>query len=351
MSDHLELRNAIVDLDHNTNSFEQLALEVFRYQYANNEVYKQYVDFLGRNTFEINRIEKIPFLPIEFFKSHKILSTTDPAKAIFESSGTTSSQTSKHYVTDLNLYDFLSRKTFESMYGHMTDYHIFALLPSYLERSNSSLIYMVRNFILDSYSSFSNFYQGEFDKLIINIKEAAKDNRKILLIGVSFALLDLAENNDLSEQLRVISDKLVVMETGGMKGKRKELTREELHGILTKAFGLKNIHSEYGMTELLSQAYSTEMGLFSVPNQMKILLREVNDPFSYIPGFAIGNSNESKRYRGKTGGINIIDLANIYSCSFIETKDLGSYSEDYKHFKVMGRFDSSDVRGCNLLLS
>jgi hypothetical protein len=289
-------------------------------------VYQAYVNSLNRDVDKIDRLEKIPFLPIEFFKSHKVVTGQMEEFHVFQSSGTTSSQTSHHFVSDLPFYEHLSRKTFEQFYGPLTDYHLFALLPSYLERNNSSLVYMVQNFI-------------------------ASDNRKILLLGVTFGLLDLAENEALSNMMKDVSDKLIVMETGGMKGRRKEMIREDVHEILTSAFGVKSIHSEYGMTELLSQGYSKGEGLFDLPNTMRVLLREVNDPFTYLPSFLLGNPEVQVKYRGKSGGINVIDLANIDTCSFIETKDLGSFSEDYTQFRVVGRFDNSDLRGCNLLVN
>ncbi|MDT4852303.1 hypothetical protein FQZ97_865270 [compost metagenome] len=252
-------------------------------------------------------------------------------------------------MADLPLYEILSRKTFEQMYSPLSDYHIFALLPSYLERNNSSLVYMVQNFIYYSYSPFSGFFLNNTAEMVDRMTAAAKDHRKILLIGVTFGLLDLLENEMLTQKIRALSDRLMVMETGGMKGRRKEMIREELHAILTAGFGVEAIHSEYGMTELLSQGYSKGHGIFHLPPSMKVLLREINDPFTYLPHFSIGNKPEEQKQR--TGGINVIDLANIDSCSFIETKDLGVYTEDYSGFRVVGRFDNSDIRGCNLLLA
>lgn len=389
MSVRDELKSALIHLNTDPRAFEALALDVFKYQYAHNEVYKRFVDTLGKSPEKIDRIEKIPFLPIEFFKSHTVTTFDAEPQIVFESSGTTSSTTSRHFVSDLALYEVLSRKTFEQMYGSLTDYHIFALLPSYLERNNSSLVYMVQNFIYYSYSQYSGFFLDNMTEMVKQMTEAAKDDRKILLIGVTFGLLDLAEAQShelralssqltahgsrlsgfssqvsalrfqptaLSSQLSAYSSqlsaqdsRLIIMETGGMKGRRKEMVREELHKILGNAFGVSSIHSEYGMTELLSQGYSKGDGLFHLPSSMKVLLREVNDPFTYLPHFAIGEKNEEVRQR--TGGINVIDLANIDSCSFIETKDLGVYADDYSGFRVVGRFDNSDVRGCNLLVS
>ena len=346
-----ELKSAIINLGNQPLAFEEIALEIFKYQYQLNPVYKQYVDSLKKDTKKIDRIEKIPFLPIEFFKTHRVLNQNAESQLVFESSGTTSQNTSQHHISDLTLYELLSKKTFEQFYGPLTDYHIFALLPSYLERNNSSLVYMVQNFLYYSYSTQGGFFLDNLPKMFSKIREAAESDRKILLLGVSFALLDVAENENFSKTLKEISPKLTVMETGGMKGRRKELIREELHSVLTNAFGVNEIHSEYGMTELLSQGYSKGNGIFELPATMKILLREINDPFTYLPSFAIGDQTQTVKYRGKTGGINVIDLANIDSCSFIETKDLGSFTEDYSKFSVMGRFDHSDVRGCNLLVS
>ncbi len=349
MSIRNELKSALITLPPDARRFEELALEVFQYQYAHNPLYRQYADSLGKTPATVKRTEKIPFLPIEFFKSHTVATGFTEPQLVFESSGTTSAQTSRHAVADLTLYEVLSRKTFEQMYSPLSDYHIFALLPSYLERNNSSLVYMIQNFIYYSYSPFSGFFLDNTEEMVEKMTAAAADQRKILLVGVTFGLLDLLENERLAQQIRALSDRLIVMETGGMKGRRKEMIREELHAILTAGFGVATIHSEYGMTELLSQGYSKGNGVFHLPPAMKVLLREVNDPFVYLPHFSIGSKPEEQRQR--TGGINVIDLANIDSCSFIETKDLGVYTEDYSGFRVVGRFDNSDIRGCNLLLA
>ncbi len=349
-----ELKSAVLQLDQHPLHFERLALEVFNFQYETNPVYHAYVRNLNVKPLSVNRIEKIPFLPVEFFKTQKVISGPTNPQLVFESSGTTARTTSRHYVSDLPFYELLSQKIFENFYGPLTDYHIFALLPSYLERNNSSLVYMVRNFIYRSFSQESGFFLNNPEDLLRSIQETSEKSgpkRKILLIGVTFALLDLAENQHYASLLRNHSEDLIVMETGGMKGRRKELLREEVHEILTRAFGVEKIHSEYGMTELLSQGYSKGDGIFDLPASMKILLREVNDPFTYLPSFALGDENQNVKYRGKSGGINVIDLANIDSCSFIETKDLGSFSEDYKQFRIMGRFDNSDLRGCNLMVN
>jgi phenylacetate-coenzyme A ligase PaaK-like adenylate-forming protein len=352
MTERDDLKASLVSLRENPFHFEALALAVFQFQYKHNPIYKQYVNDLGRSPQKVDRLEKIPFLPIEFFKKHTIVSGPSTPSVVFESSGTTGADTSKHYVADLPLYEHLSRQTFESFYGPLTDYHIFALLPSYLERTNSSLVYMVQNFIFHAYSQESGFYLENKAELVANIKKATNSGRKILLLGVSFALLDLAEDTAASAVLKNMpNNQLIVMETGGMKGKRKELIREELHGLLCQAFGVSAIHSEYGMTELLSQGYSKADGIFKLPKSMKVLLREINDPFAYLPSFKIGTKQPATSQKNKTGGLNIIDLANIDSCSFLETKDLGCFTEDYASFKIMGRFDNSDVRGCNLLVN
>ncbi len=347
-----ELKANLLSLGSDPLDFERLALDIFNYQYHTNDVYRIFVDSLGRKISEIDRLEKIPFLPISLFKSNTIVSGQQVIKHVFESSGTTGSEVSQHHISDLGLYEANCKRIFEQAYGPLTDYHIFALLPSYLERNSSSLVYMVRNFLEHSFTDMGGFYLDNHKRMLAKIAKAyKKDKRKILLIGVSFALLDLSENTELAQQLSQFADRLIVMETGGMKGRRKELVREELHEQLATAFGLTEIHSEYGMTELLSQAYSKGHGVFEMPVSMRIRLREINDPFTYLPYFNVGNADQHSKPNPKTGGLNIIDLCNIDSCAFIETQDLGSYTTDYKYFKVMGRFDNSDVRGCNLLIS
>lgn len=343
-----ELKSALFSLQNDTLEFEKIALEIFRYQYHYNAVYNNYVEYLGRNINKIDRIEKIPFLPIGLFKSHSIIANNLTVSRVFESSGTTGAITSRHLVADLPLYEAHSKRIFELQYGHLTDYHLFALLPSYLERNNSSLVYMVQSFLNSSYSEFGGFFLDDYQLLYAQLHKALIENqRKIILLGVSFALLDLSENKNFKDLFEKYPDRIIVMETGGMKGRRKEMIREELHEILCKSFNVNSIHSEYGMTELLSQAYSDGQGVFNLPFSMKILLREINDPFSYLPHFKIG---EQKEFKNKTGGINVIDLANVDSCSFIETQDLGQYTDDYKGVRIMGRFDNSDVRGCNLMV-
>ena len=341
--------------------FDSLALEVFKYQAEHNLVYKKYLQCLSIQVDRILKIEQIPFLPIEFFKTQTIISGEDNTVITFESSGTTGQNTSQHHVKDPDFYAEIAEQIFEKFYGKLSDFQILALLPSYLERTNSSLIYMVEHFIKKSGNPNSGFYLDDYEGLANALKaglsqktEESKngeqksniENRKskTLLIGVTFGLLDFAESGiDLSFLQHI--DNLIVMETGGMKGRRKELLREEVHEILTSKFHVETIHSEYGMTELLSQGYSKGEGIFDLPVSMKILLRDVNDPFNYI-------SNS------RSGGINVIDLANVDSCSFIETKDLGSWeleqltitSFQQSKFRILGRFDNSDIRGCNLMI-
>ena len=309
--------------------FDRLALEVFRFQYNNVLVYRTFCNLLNTNVSEVKTVEHIPFLPIQFFKSNEIISENLTEQIVFTSSGTTGSITSKHYVADLKLYEKSFLKAFEKQYGNPSSFTILALLPSYLERDGSSLIYMVESLIEKSNNPNSGFYLYETDALIEKLNFLEDSGQKIILIGVSYALLDLIEKR------RFQLKNTIVMETGGMKGRRKEMIKEELHQILKKGFGVQKIHSEYGMTELLSQAYSVGDGLFSCPPWMKILTRDTEDAFSYT--------------LGKTGGINVIDLANLYSCSFIATQDLGKTFDDGT-FEVLGRFDSSDIRGCNLMI-
>ncbi|RYU94405.1 LuxE/PaaK family acyltransferase [Emticicia agri] len=348
-----ELKSAVLQINEhsqNPHTFEELALEVFRFQASANPVYKAYLGFLRINPQKINRIDKIPFLPIQFFKYHKVITDHAPTQMVFESSGTTQQNTSKHYVSDLPFYEHISQKIFEQFYGPVTDYHILALLPSYLERNNSSLVYMVQSFIYRTYSRESGFYLNNTTELIQKLQQLSDNSqthRKVLLIGVTFALLDLVENEHELDFLKNSKDNLIVMETGGMKGRRKELLREEVHEILTSRLPIQKVHSEYGMTELLSQGYSKGGGVFELPNTMKILLREINDPFKIISSQYLPDAAKEMTIRG---GINVIDLANIDSCSFIETQDLGAYQVNSQQFSVIGRFDNSDIRGCNLLV-
>lgn len=309
--------------------FNEVALMVFGFQYRNNKTYQEFCNHLGRTPKEVTLLEQIPFLPIEFFKSRKVVCDSDFHDIIFTSSGTTGTVTSKHYVTDLSLYQESFRKGFSHFYGDIKEYTVLALLPSYLERSGSSLIYMANDMIESSEAKESGFYLHNIDELAEQIKTLDQSGRKILLIGVSFALLDLIETHQFSLK------NTIVMETGGMKGRRKELIRNELHHLLGKGFGLKKIHSEYGMTELLSQAYSKGDGIFGCPPWMKVIIRDPEDPLTLLPP-------------GKSGGMNIIDLANLNSCSFIASQDLGKLKGD--NFEVIGRFDHSDIRGCNLMV-
>ena len=321
--------NAIFKIK-NRKEFEDLALQVFNFQFHNNKVYRSFCDLLYIHPSDIKSIEQIPFLPIQFFKSHKVLSSSLEIETVFTSSATTGSITSKHYVSNLSIYEQSFTRGFEHFYGDIKDYTILALLPSYLEREGSSLIYMVENLISASKFKESGFYLNNISELKNTLTSLDTSGRKILLIGVSFALLDLIETYKFSLK------NTIIMETGGMKGRRKELIREALHAQLKTGFGVETIHSEYGMTELLSQAYSKENGIFNCPNWMRILARDTEDALSILPP-------------GKTGGLNIIDLANINSCSFIASQDLGKVYNDGS-FEVIGRFDNSDIRGCNLMV-
>lgn len=324
-----ELIKQIFSSDQSFN-FEDLVMKVFNYQYENVEVYQTFCNAINRPSKKVEKLEDIPFLPIQFFKSHKILAKGFKAEEVFTSSGTTGSSTSRHYVPSLSIYEDAFRLAFEDSYGSIKDFVVLALLPSYLERKGSSLIYMADAFIKESHHPESGFYLYEHEKLAEKLRILDEKGEKILLIGVSFALLDLVEKY--SFQLK----NTIIMETGGMKGRRKELTRQELHSVLSKGFGVGKIHSEYGMTELLSQAYSKGEGVFKCPPTMRVLAREAEDPLSILS-------------YGKNGGLNIIDLANIHSCSFIATQDLGKIGIDGS-FEVLGRFDNSDIRGCNLMI-
>lgn len=311
-------------------SFNKVALEIFYYQSKHNQIYREYIKLIGKNPENINSVEKIPFLPVELFKTHTIVSSEESIQKIFTSSGTTDSIQSKHFITNLSIYETCFRKTFELFYGNTKQYCIIGLLPSYLERDGSSLIYMVNDLIHQSENIHSGFYLHNMDELIDKLQYLNQKQQPTILIGVTYALLDLAEK--IKEPLNSIT----IMETGGMKGKRKEITREELHTVLCSKFGVTSIHSEYGMTELLSQAYSKGNGLFTCPPWMKIQCYDPNDPLDTLTN-------------SQTGGINIMDLTNIHSCSFIQTKDLGCVHEDGS-FEIHGRFDYSDIRGCNLLI-
>jgi len=332
MNKHVKnLSNKIFEID-NDGDFESLCLDIFKFQYKNNLVYQEYINLLGVDVGRISNIKDIIFLPIEFFKTHKVVSLPQDVTCnhIFTSSGTTGVVPSCHYVYDIQLYEKSFIKNFRATYGAIEDYVILGLLPSYLERSGSSLIYMVKSLIAMSRPE-SGFYLYNYEELINLLLRLHSQNIPVILIGVTFALLTLAEryNVDLEE--------VIIIETGGMKGHGKEITREELHNILRQRLNSKHIHSEYGMTELLSQAYCTAGDhKFSCPSWMKTFLRDPNDPFCYTD-------------KNSSGAINIIDLANIYSCSFLQTNDLGR-KDSSERFEVIGRHDNSEVRGCNLLV-
>lgn len=311
--------------------FAAQCLDVFRFQAENNPVYRNFIGFLGKDVNAVQSPDQIPFFPIEFFKTHSITSKMGDPEIIFTSSGTTGMQQSRHIVMDLSLYEQSFHKAFERYYGKPENMAILALLPSYLEREGSSLIYMVDALIAQSKQEESGYFLYNHHELFEKLQALHRKNTPTLLIGVTYALLDFVEAYP---QLNF--PQLIVMETGGMKGRRKEMIREEVHAQLTSAFGVEKIHSEYGMTELLSQAYSNGDGLFTCPPWMRVLIRDTNDPLSYLP-------------KGQTGGINVIDLANVYSCSFIATQDLGKIHLSGE-FEVLGRFDHSDIRGCNLLV-
>jgi phenylacetate-coenzyme A ligase PaaK-like adenylate-forming protein len=316
----------------NDNSINGYLLELFNFQVNNNPVYREYVKAIGINARSIVKSEDVPFLPISLFKYRKIKTTSWNEELIFESSGTAGMDTSKHYIQDEGFYKDISTTIFQQFYGNPKDYVILALLPSYLERKNSSLIYMVRNLIKLSKSEYSEFYLSNFEELrerILYLKQ--NSDRKIILWGVTFALLDFAQGFPMDMRDSII------LETGGMKGRGEEVIREEVHKILKKSFQVEAIHSEYGMTELLSQAYSIKDGLYKCPPWMRVFTREINDPFCI---------NQD----GRQGVINIIDLANIHSCAFIATEDLGRVHPDGT-FEVLGRLDNSDMRGCNFLLN
>lgn len=314
----------------NENTFEQTAIELFNYQYANTPVYKSFVNYLNVNPNSIMSIEQIPFLPIRFFKSHKVHNPNVEIEKVFESSGTTGMTSSKHYFEDVPFYLENCKQIFESFYGDLSGYSIIALLPSYIERGNSSLTAMCDYFMKVSESQESGFYLDNYKELVFQLNVLKKNKKKVLLIGVTFALLDLAENYSLD-----LPDDWIVMETGGMKGRREEMTREDVHKTLKNSFNIEHIHSEYGMTELNSQLYSKSKGVFQSPNWVRTICRDINDPLS-VGGVM-------------SGPLNIIDLANVNSCAFIATDDLAKLSDD-NTLEIIGRIDNSDVRGCNLLV-
>ncbi|RXF71193.1 acyl transferase [Arcticibacter tournemirensis] len=310
--------------------FNQLAIETFQFQAAKNQVYSRFVEALRIDRDKVNEVSRIPFLPVEFFKSHAVKSGEYEPQIIFSSSGTTGMIQSRHLVKEIGLYEESFLNGFNFFYGDISQYTILALLPSYLEREGSSLIYMVDELIKRSGQALSGYFLHNHQDLYTTLQKLQAEKQKVILIGVTYALLDFIEKYEIH------FPDLIVMETGGMKGKRKEIIRSELHEMLCGGFGIASVHSEYGMTELLSQAYSKGDGVFQCPPWMKVLSRDVNDPLSYLE-------------YGRTGGINIIDLANRYSCSFISTQDLGKVHPDGS-FEIAGRFDNSDIRGCNLLV-
>ena len=311
----------------NEEEFEEIALDLFNYQIINNPIYKNYAKLVLRNKTPIN-IYEIPFLPIDFFKSNEVICKNKNVETIFLSSGT-GGERSKHLISDIELYKQSFLKSFELFYGDISQYCILSLLPNYREQGASSLVYMVDELIKESKNKLSGFYLNNYEKLAETINVVEEKNQKTILFGVTYALLDFAE------QFPTKLKSTIIIETGGSKGKRKEYIKEELHNILKQSFCLENIHSEYGMTELLSQSYSKSNGVFKSPPWKKIIIRDPHDPFSIVE-------------TNKTGGINIIDLANIYSCPFIATQDLGKTYED-ESFSILGRFDNADLRGCNQL--
>jgi len=314
-------------------SFESNALELFRYQSCENKVYAQYINHLGIKPESVTTLSGIPFLPIQFFKSHEVISGNakpDECDTVFTSSGTTGQNTSRHYVKDINIYYDSFEKGFEEFYGHPDNYTILALLPSYLERKGSSLIVMAQRLMQLSGQKEEGFFLYDFVALQQRINQEIASGKKVLLIGVTFALLDFAE-----QYPQHYGDKVIIMETGGMKGRKKEIVRDEVHRILTTQLGVNSIHSEYGMTELLSQAYSNGGGIYRETSTMKIIIRDSTDPLRHAPVET-------------AGGVNVIDLANRYSCAFIETQDIGIKHCDGT-FEILGRFDASDIRGCSLM--
>lgn len=315
----------------NENDFNALAIEAFHFQYENVDIYKAYCDSIGCKVNSIEHFSRIPALPISFFKTHKVLAKNNKAELHFKSSGTTGINTSNHFVHQAAIYEASFLEGFKRFYGEPSKYCILALLPSYIEQGNSSLVYMANSLIGLSKHPLSGFYLNNYRELSETLLELEQSGQKTLLLGVTYALLDLAE------QFPQALKNTLIMETGGMKGRRKELIREDLHRFLCDAFHVKSIHSEYGMTELLSQAYSKGDGIFETPPWLKVLVRDTYDPYALMP-------------QNRSGGINLIDLANIFSCCFIETKDLGKLLSD-NTFTILGRFDNSDIRGCNLMVS
>lgn len=317
--------------DLTTTGLEPAALELFRFQYRENTLYRAYTDALHIRPESVQSLLQIPFLPIQFFKTHEVVCGSFSPQLVFESSGTTQTVNSRHLVKEASLYERSFITAFEQYYGPVTDYVVVGLLPSYLERRHSSLVYMVQEMIRRSGREGSGFYLYEHEKLYAQLQQLEARGQQVLLIGVTFGLLDFAEKYSLQLQ------HTIVMETGGMKGRREEWTREEVHAFLQEKLGVPAVHAEYGMTELLSQAYSPGQGIFTAPAWMKVLVRDENDPFQLSTGPA-------------AGVINVIDLANVYSCAFIATEDIGKLYEDGS-FEVLGRLDNSALRGCSLMVS
>lgn len=328
------VRRAVALTAEDSQGWKHMALEAFRYQSRENAVYRRYLEALGRSPEEVERVEDIPFLPIGFFKTHRVTCGDFEPQAVFLSSGTTGMTQSRHYVRSLENYRRSFTASWELHYGPIRERAVLALLPSYLEREGSSLIEMAEGFIRQSDHAESGFYLYQHRELYDKLNRLADRSERFLLLGVSFALLDFVEKYRLR-----LPEEAIVMETGGMKGRREEMTREQLHAILRKGFGVEHIHSEYGMTELLSQAYSRGEGLYTTPPWMRVMLRDATDPLSLLP--------EGCQARG---GINIVDLANIDSCCFIATEDLGAIHPDGR-FEVLGRLNGAEVRGCNLLVA
>jgi hypothetical protein len=332
-----ELKNRVLHMQEA--DFDALALDVFRFQAEKNPLYQQYIQLSGVSPEKITHWTQIPFLPIELFKNHQVLTGSEPVLFSFESSGTTGQIPSKHPVCDPGFYQEISKFAFEREYGPLSDYHIFALLPSYLERSTSSLVFMMDHFIKESGSELSGFYLNQYEALVEALRQALATDKKVWLMGVTFGLLDLVDSGIDLSFMKDHKDRLIVMETGGMKGRREEWIRDKVHAYLQEKMGLDSIASEYGMTELFSQGYAKSQGIFTPAYTMRVCLREVSDPFALVT------------QAHKTGGIKIADLGNIDSCAFIETRDLGSLEDDGVRFKVLGRFDNSEMRGCSLMVS
>ncbi|MEN2283660.1 acyl transferase [Algoriphagus sp. SE2] len=330
MQDFKSFSERIKDLK--SEDFETLALELFKFQASENQIYKKYIEARRIDISKVDQIKAIPFLPIQFFKDYKVISGDQSLfPGYYSSSGTTGMITSKHFYWSEEWYLNHAQRIFEQEYGSIEGFHVLVLLPSYLERKGSSLVKMADHFIRKSNSKDSGFYLYNQNELIEKLISLSAGSKKILLLGVTFALLDLAESGVKLPEIK----NLTVMETGGMKGRRKEMVREEVHSILKSFFGVYEIHSEYGMTELMSQAYSKGKGKYTLPSSMYVMLRDINDPLSWTTR--------------KQGGINVIDLANFHSCSFIETQDLGSFDENGE-LEILGRIDNSEIRGCNLLV-